>query len=129
MLRQAWQRLAPFTGLHFTPADWLHMATLVAGHADQFSGQRAPRCRWWLRSKGAGSVLPARASGTTISTYAGNGWTLPTAGNGGPAVNAGLNTPEGEVFDANGDVIIADSANNRIQEIAATTHTQWGVPM
>ncbi|MBO0834257.1 MAG: hypothetical protein J2P28_01910 [Actinobacteria bacterium] len=40
MLRQAWQRLAPFTGLHFTPADWLHMATLVAGHADQFSGQQ-----------------------------------------------------------------------------------------
>ena len=55
----------------------------------------------------------------TISAYAGSGFTLATTGNGGPAITAGLSTPEGEVFDAAGDVFIADSANNRIQEIAA----------
>ncbi|HEY5989389.1 MAG TPA: hypothetical protein VIV12_23870, partial [Streptosporangiaceae bacterium] len=65
----------------------------------------------------------------TISGYAGNGFTLATTGNGGPAIEAGLSTPEGEVFDPNGDVFIADSANNRIQEIAATTHNQYGISM
>ncbi len=34
---QARQLLAPFTGLHMTPPEWLHMTTHVAGPADQFS--------------------------------------------------------------------------------------------
>ncbi len=68
-------------------------------------------------------------SSDIISDYAGNGWTLATTGDGGPAVDAGLNVPEGEVFDHYGDVIIADGGNNRIQEIAATAHTQWGIAM
>lgn len=37
---QARQRLAPFTGLHMTPPEWLHMTTHVAGPADQFSDQQ-----------------------------------------------------------------------------------------
>ena len=37
---QARQRLAPFTGLHMTPPEWLHMTTLVAGPADQFTDQQ-----------------------------------------------------------------------------------------
>ena len=68
-------------------------------------------------------------SAGTISAYAGNGYTLAQTGNGGPAIEAGLSTPEGEVFDPAGDVFIADSANNRIQEIAAATHTQYGISM
>jgi len=64
-----------------------------------------------------------------ISTYAGDGWGVADAGNGGPAVNAALYNPEGEAFDSAGDVFIADAWNNRIQEIAAHTHTQFGVSM
>jgi 2'-5' RNA ligase len=33
--QDARQRLAPFTGLHFTPPEWLHMTTLIAGPSDQ----------------------------------------------------------------------------------------------
>jgi RHS repeat-associated protein len=65
----------------------------------------------------------------TISTYAGDGWGVADAGNGGPAVDAALYNPEGEAFDSAGDVFIADAWNNRIQEIAAHTHTQFGIAM
>jgi RHS repeat-associated protein len=77
---------------------------------------------------GNNRVRQVNSSGT-ISAYAGNGYTLATTGDGGAAIQAGLSTPEGEVFDPAGDVFIADSANNRIQEIAATTHTQYGISM
>jgi RHS repeat-associated protein len=68
-------------------------------------------------------------SADTISTYAGDGWGVADAGNKGPAVDAALYNPEGEAFDSAGDVFIADAWNNRIQEIAAHTHTQFGIAM
>lgn len=68
-------------------------------------------------------------SADTISLYAGNGWQVATAGNSGPAIDAGLFNPEGEAFDSAGDVYIADAWNNRIQEIAAYSHTQFGITM
>jgi 2'-5' RNA ligase len=37
LARQARKRLAGFRGLHFTPLNWLHMTTLVAGPAGNFS--------------------------------------------------------------------------------------------
>ena len=37
LARQAQQRLARFTGLHMTPATWLHITTLVAGPADNLT--------------------------------------------------------------------------------------------
>ena len=37
--------------------------------------------------------------------------------------------PEQEAFDAQGDIYIADAGNNRVQEIAASTHTQFGIAM
>ena len=33
----AQQRLARFPGLHFTPRQWLHMTTLIAGFAEEFT--------------------------------------------------------------------------------------------
>lgn len=38
LARQAQQRLAPFSGLHMTPLERLHMTTMIAGPAGQFSG-------------------------------------------------------------------------------------------
>jgi RHS repeat-associated protein len=69
------------------------------------------------------------SSSDVISTYAGTGWQVADSGNSGPAVNAALYNPEGEAFDSAGDVFIADAWNNRIQEIAAHTHTQFGISM
>ena len=37
--------------------------------------------------------------------------------------------PIGVALDSAGDLYIADTNNNRIQEVAATTHTQWGQSM
>ncbi len=68
-------------------------------------------------------------SAGTISGYAGNGYTLAQTGNGGPATDAGLGGPEGVASDAHGDIYVVDSVNGRVQEIAASTHTQWGISM
>jgi hypothetical protein len=52
-----------------------------------------------------------------------------TSGDGGPAPAAGLGAPDGVATDARGDIFIADTGNNRIQEIAASRHSQWGISM
>jgi RHS repeat-associated protein len=79
----------------------------------------------------AGSNLVRQVSATTadISLSAGDGQDLASAGNGGPAVNGQLVRPGGEIADSHGDIYVTDSDNNRVQEIAAYTHTQWGIPM
>jgi RHS repeat-associated protein len=64
-----------------------------------------------------------------IAAYAGNGFTVDTSGNGGPATAAGLDNPDNVTSDSKGNVYIADSANNRVQEIPASTHTQFGIAM
>ena len=74
-------------------------------------------------------VREVSASTYDISTYAGNGYTVASAGNGGPATQASLNAPLQEAFDSHGDAYIADAGNNRIQEIAAWNHTQWSIAM
>jgi len=74
-------------------------------------------------------IREVSASTADISTYAGDGYTLATTGDGGPATQAGLNDPMQEAFDSRGDVYIADAGNNRIQEIASYSHTQYGIAM
>jgi len=56
-----------------------------------------------------------------IRTVAGNG-IGGYAGDGGQATAAELNLPQGIVVDAAGDLFIADSLNQRIREVNATTH-------
>jgi sugar lactone lactonase YvrE len=56
----------------------------------------------------------------TIATIAGTGaagWT----GDGGPAVNATLNCPQGMAFDQQGNLLIADSANHVVRKITTST--------
>jgi RHS repeat-associated protein len=64
-----------------------------------------------------------------ISALAGTGYTLLNAGDGGPAVLASLLSPQSVASDSHGDIFIADTANNRVQEIAASSHTQFGIAM
>jgi RHS repeat-associated protein len=74
-------------------------------------------------------VREVTASTDDIATYAGNGYTVATAGDGGPADQAALSNPMQEAFDSRGDTYIADAGNNRIQEIASYSHTQYGISM
>src|SRR5690242_10974850 len=47
----------------------------------------------------------------------------------GPATSAQLRSPEGVTVDAAGNLLIADSRNDRIRMVAARTGTRYGVPM
>ena len=58
-------------------------------------------------------------SGGNISTLTGNGIPGTYDGGGSPAL-AELNQPKGVAVDASGNIYIADTVNNRIQEISAT---------
>ena len=60
-----------------------------------------------------------KMSGATLTLVAGNS-RAGFSGDGGPAVNAQLNSPEGVAVDSSGTVFIADSGNNRIRKVAAS---------
>ena len=75
---------------------------------------------WWGQPMTAGDIYTI--AGSTAGTPG-------TSGDGGPAAAALLNTPDGISLDAAGNLYISDTGNNRIQEIAATGHAQWGITM
>jgi uncharacterized protein YjiK len=61
----------------------------------------------------------------TITTVAGNGPATPTglggySGDGGLAASAALNFPHAVTFDAAGNMLIPDSANNRVRKVDTT---------
>jgi hypothetical protein len=60
-----------------------------------------------------------------IYTIAGNG-TQGSAGDGGVATSAEFDFPDGVAFDPTGDVLIADSGNNRIRMVSGTIPTPGG---
>jgi sugar lactone lactonase YvrE len=57
-----------------------------------------------------------------VQTVAGNG-TYGSSGDGGPATSADLNVPIGVYADSSRNIFIADTNNNRIQEVVAATGT------
>ena len=60
-----------------------------------------------------------------IYTVAGDG-TAGSSGDGGFATSAELSDPQDVAVDAHGNLVIADSTNNRIQVLAATSGTFYG---
>jgi hypothetical protein len=63
-----------------------------------------------------------KVSAGTISTVAGNAQLGPGfSGDGGPATSAALNNPGGVAVDSNGNIYIADTSNNRIRMVSAST--------
>jgi trimeric autotransporter adhesin len=63
-----------------------------------------------------------------IYTIAGDG-KRGFSGDGGPAVDAELALPQGIAVDSSGNVVIADTANDRIRVVAANTGTYYGQSM
>jgi hypothetical protein len=63
-----------------------------------------------------------------IYTLAGNG-KPGYAGDGGPATAAELNAPQGVAVDGAGNVVIADSGNQRVRVVAAASGTFYGQAM
>jgi secreted PhoX family phosphatase len=63
-----------------------------------------------------------------IYTIAGNGG-QGFSGDGGPATGAELFYPQGVAVDAAGNVLIADSDNNRVRLVAESTGTLYGRPV
>ena len=68
----------------------------------------------------ASVVREVVASTGNIQTVAGNG-AAGYSGDGGPAVNAGLNSPEGIAVDNSGNLFIADTSNSVVREVVAAT--------
>jgi sugar lactone lactonase YvrE len=65
-------------------------------------------------------IRKVTASTGIITTVAGNG-TFGYSGDGGAAISAELYTPLGVAVDASGNIYIADSGNNRIRKVTAST--------
>jgi secreted PhoX family phosphatase len=63
-----------------------------------------------------------------VYTVAGGG-VFPYGGDGGPAVRAGMDFPDGLAIDANGNLVIADEGNNRVRVVAATSGVFYGQRM
>ncbi len=63
-----------------------------------------------------------------IYTVAGDGM-FGFSGDGGPASNAELASPEGVAVDGAGNLLIADAANDRVRMVAAKTGTFYGQAM
>jgi RHS repeat-associated protein len=74
----------------------------------------------WGQSMTAGDMYTIAGSSSGSSGHSGNG---------GAATSAKLNDPTGIAFDSAGDLYIADAGNNRVQEVAASSGTQWGQSM
>lgn len=88
----------PFTGVPSA----LDVATDALGNVYATTGQVA---------------LEVTALGA-VNTIAGNGQSLYFGGDGGPASAARFHTPSGIASDSQGNIYIADTANNRIRQIA-----------
>jgi uncharacterized repeat protein (TIGR01451 family) len=66
------------------------------------------------------NVIYKVTTGGSMSVYAGNG-IFGDGGDGGPAIQAGLDFPEGLALDSSGNLFIADVFNDRIRRVDAQT--------
>ncbi len=85
----------------------------------------------WIADTGNRRLRMVSADTGRITTVAGNG-AFKFSGDGGPAVSANFNAPEGVAVDGLGNVFVADTGNHRIRKISpsgvVTTMAGTGVP-
>ena len=77
---------------------------------------------------GTGTFYGQAMTAGDIYTVAGNG-TFGFSGDGGPATTAELGSPGQTAVDGMGNLVIADSGNNRVRVVAASTGTFYGQAM
>ncbi|HEY4410501.1 MAG TPA: hypothetical protein VGO87_11525 [Acidimicrobiia bacterium] len=79
----------------------------------------APGDKLYVADSGNNMVrmLDLSANPVTITIVAGNSQSKRFGGDGGRAVDAQLNTPEGMAVDKAGDIFIADSGNNLVRKV------------
>src|SRR5207253_867487 len=70
----------------------------------------------YISDAGNARIRKVDASTGVITTVAGTG-VAGFSGDGGAATSAKINDPHGITFDGSGDLIFADSANNRVRQI------------
>jgi hypothetical protein len=76
----------------------------------------------------AGTFYGQAMTAGDIYTVAGDG-TAGFSGDGGPATSAAFSSPEGVAVDGSGNLVIADSNNNRVRVVAVSTGTFYGRSM
>jgi hypothetical protein len=69
----------------------------------------------------AGSIRKIDATTGIITTVAGISGVAGYSGDGGPAASAELSTTNGVAVDKSGNIYIADTGNNRIRKVTAST--------
>jgi trimeric autotransporter adhesin len=84
--------------------------------------------RAWFICETAGTYFGRAMTAGDIYSVAGDG-AVGNSGDGGPAASAELNSPSGVAVDPAGNLVIADSKNNRVQVVAASTGTFYGQAM
>jgi sugar lactone lactonase YvrE len=72
----------------------------------------------YIADTGNSRIRRVDASNGTVTTVVGNGG-IGFAGDGGPAAKATLAAPRGVAVDDSGDLIIADTGNNRVRRVDA----------
>jgi len=79
----------------------------------------------YIADTGNNAIREISAVTGIITTIAGTG-TQGSGGDGGPAVSAKLNQPDGVAFDNNGNLYIADTQNNRVRAICGGAGSLFG---
>jgi trimeric autotransporter adhesin len=75
-----------------------------------------------------GTFYGQKMTAGDIYTVAGNG-TAGFSGNGGPATRAEMRHPLGVAVDSSGNLVVADTANNRVRVVADSSGTFYGKRM
>ena len=107
----------PLTTSPSTPRGDLY---IVDGANNRIQEVAASTGTQWGQSMTANDIYTVAGSSSGNSGHSGDG---------GAATSALLNSPGGITFDSAGNLYFSDYVNNRVQEVAAATGTQWGQSM
>jgi sugar lactone lactonase YvrE len=99
-----------------TPATIGHGLKLPSGAATDAAGNI------YISDTENSRILKVSPDGNTISTIAGSDGVSGSAGDGGAATSALINTPYAIAVDGAGNIFFADTGNNAIREINVTTN-------
>src|SRR6266851_859659 len=84
----------------------------------------------YIADTGNNRIQEVAAGSGTMYTIAGSAsGTSGISGDGGPASAALLNGPQAVTADGSGNLYVADTLNNRVQEVAVAGGTQWSAAM